>query len=127
MAGPGGLVLYWIVKLAYRAARRAKMPRAKKWTNKPRPWSSVRARTYRDLEPTWFYTSAGLFGLMATCWLAVDDRLFNGVSVWSKPFKFAMSLAVYFATLLVFSRLPAYWVPWNQSNISDVACVGCWR
>ena len=25
MAGPGGLVLYWIVKLAYRAARRAKI------------------------------------------------------------------------------------------------------
>ena len=43
---------------------------------------------------------------MAFCRLAgaVDDRLFNGVSVWSKPFKFAMSLAVYFATLLVFSR-----------------------
>lgn len=68
------------------------------------PWRGW--RTYRDLEPAWFYTSAGLFGLMAFCLLAgaVDDRLFNGVSVWSKPFKFAMSLAVYFATLLVFSR-----------------------
>ena len=47
--------------------------------------------------------------LMAFCLLAgaVDDRSFNGVSVWSKPFKFAMSLAVYFATLLVFSRYAA--------------------
>ena len=57
---------------------------------------------------------------------AVDDRLFNGVSVWSKPFKFALSLAVYFATLLVFSRyLPIGYLgtKWG-ANISDVACVG---
>ena len=43
---------------------------------------------------------AGLFVLTGVCLLAgaFDDRLFNGVSVWSKPFKFALSLAVYFAT-----------------------------
>ena len=60
---------------------------------------------------------------MAFCLLAgaVDDRLFNGVSVWSKLFKFALSLAVYSG----FLPLPAYWVAWNQvgANISDVACV----
>ena len=71
------------------------------------PWRSWRA--YRDLERTWFYACAGLFLLMVFCLLAgaIDDRLFNGVSVWSKPFKFALSLAVYFATLLAFS----YYLP----------------
>ena len=68
------------------------------------PWFSWRG--YRDLERTWFYMCAGLFVLTGFCLLAgaFDDRLFNGVSVWSKPFKFALSLAVYFATLLVFSH-----------------------
>ena len=62
------------------------------------PWFSWRG--YRDLERTWFYMCAGLFVLTGVCLLAgaFDDRLFNGVSVWSKPFKFALSLAVYFAT-----------------------------
>ena len=63
-------------------------------------------RTYRDLEPIWFDTTLALLSLMMVCLLAgaIDERLINGVSVWAKPSKFAMSLGVYFATLLVFVR-----------------------
>ena len=74
------------------------------------PWFSWRG--YRDLERTWFYMCAGLFVLTGFCLLAgaLDDRLFNGVSVWSKPFKFALSLAVYFDPAgvlpLLYQRLP---------------------
>ena len=34
-----------------------------------------------------------------------DNRLLLGVSVWTKPFKFALSIAVYFATLAAFAPL----------------------
>ncbi len=40
----------------------------------------------------------GVFG-------AFDERTLNGVSVWTKPFKFALSIAVYFATLAWFVPL----------------------
>jgi len=41
---------------------------------------------------------------------AVDPRLFQGVTVWIKPAKFALSIAVYLGTLVVFARLvPADW------------------
>ncbi len=63
-------------------------------------------RSYRGLEPLWFYTTLGLLFLTACCLMAavIDERLLYGVSVWSKPSKFSLSLAVYFATLLIFSR-----------------------
>lgn len=35
----------------------------------------------------------------------LDNRLLLGVSVWLKPFKFALSIAVYFATLAAFAPL----------------------
>jgi hypothetical protein len=35
----------------------------------------------------------------------LDDRLINGVSVWNKPFKFCLSLSVYFFTLCWFAPL----------------------
>ena len=34
-----------------------------------------------------------------------DERTFNGVSTWAKPLKFALSIAVYFATLAWFAPL----------------------
>jgi hypothetical protein len=55
----------------------------------------------------WWRTTAlfvGLtlvFGILAVA----DDRTFNGVSTWAKPLKFALSLAVYFATLAWFAPL----------------------
>jgi hypothetical protein len=42
-----------------------------------------------------------VFGILAVS----DDRTFNGVSTWAKPLKFALSLAVYFATLAWFAPL----------------------
>ncbi len=42
-----------------------------------------------------------VFGILAVS----DDRTFNGVSTWAKPLKFALSIAVYFATLAWFAPL----------------------
>ncbi len=63
-------------------------------------------RIYRSFEPNWFYTTVGLLSLMIFCLLAgtIDERLLNGVSVWNKPFKFTLSFAVYFVTLLIIAR-----------------------
>jgi hypothetical protein len=44
--------------------------------------------------------------------LQLDNRLLDGVSVWSKPLKFSLSLAVYFGTLLLMARL----LPVGQLN-----------
>ena len=58
-------------------------------------------------HPLWS-RNALLYTALAVLFLAasfVDDRLFNGVSVWTKPCKFSMSVAVYFATLAWFAPL----------------------
>ncbi len=45
---------------------------------------------------------------IAVAGLMVDDRLFNGVAVWAKPLKFALSFVLFFATIaLVTDRLSA--------------------
>jgi len=54
----------------------------------------------------WAWTTFG-FALMvpATLWGShYDLRLLFGVSVWSKPFKFALSLAIHFATFAVIAH-----------------------
>ena len=58
-------------------------------------------------QPVWWGTALVFLALLACFALAslVDERAFNGVSVWSKPFKFSLSLAVYFATLAWFAPL----------------------
>ena len=55
----------------------------------------------------WHLSAAIFFVLTVLCLFAsaIDHRLIHGVSVWSKPFKFALSLGVYFATFLWFARL----------------------
>ena len=70
---------------------------------------SYNGLSYREVESTWYYTTLGLLSLSVLCLVAgtLDERVFNGVSVWSKPGKFAFSLAVFFGTLLIFaSYLP---------------------
>ncbi|HLG84047.1 MAG TPA: hypothetical protein VKY22_23800 [Bradyrhizobium sp.] len=54
----------------------------------------------------WGWATFG-FALMvpATLWAGRHDRrLLAGVNVWSKPFKFALSLAIHFATFAVIAR-----------------------
>ncbi len=64
------------------------------------------AQLARDVQPVWYYLVIGNLALMAFCIAAagIDPRLLHGVSVWTKPAKFALSLAVYFATLMCFVR-----------------------
>jgi hypothetical protein len=61
-----------------------------------------------------------LFGLTVLAYL-IDARTIDGVSVWSKPLKFQLSLAVHFATLaLIVSGLST---SWQQSSSLWVAAV----
>jgi hypothetical protein len=60
-------------------------------------------------SPALVWTAAALFALsLPTLLLAVlDDRLFQGVSVWTKPWKFQVSIGLHLLTLaLVSSWLP---------------------
>ncbi|MEM7077046.1 MAG: hypothetical protein AAF513_00330 [Pseudomonadota bacterium] len=52
-------------------------------------------------QPAWRWSIYAYAGLLVVCLLAMglDERTLHGVSVWSKPFKFSLSLVVYFATL----------------------------
>jgi len=65
------------------------------------------AHQLRDRHPSWYFWTIAYAGLAVVCLAAsfVDERLFQGVSVWYKPFKFALSLAVYFATIGWFASL----------------------
>jgi len=54
----------------------------------------------------WGWSSLGFALLVpATLWgRRHDRRLLSGVNVWAKPFKFALSLAIHFATFTVIAR-----------------------
>lgn len=79
-------------------------------------------------EHLWSTTALSLLLLLAVtlvAWL-IDRRLIDGASVWAKPIKFEMSLALHFATLaLIVSRLGE---PWRHSRLlwwiaaASVAC-----
>lgn len=60
----------------------------------------------------WFTWSVVYAALAALCLSTsfIDERTFQGISTWNKPFKFALSLAVYFASLACFANLlqPGY-------------------
>lgn len=78
----------------------------------------VLAGLYRS-EP--FFTIAGLLFVAAMVPTAfaglLDDRLYNGVDIWTKPMKFHFALAVYLLTLAFYARwLPAGMVarPWYR-------------
>lgn len=53
----------------------------------------------------WYRAALFNFVLMVFCLVAglFDDRTLNGISVWSKPVKFGLSIGVYFLTLTWFA------------------------
>ena len=61
---------------------------------------------FKTLQRAWYLSAVGYAALAVFCLAAgqFDERLFNGVSVWHKPFKFALSISVYFATLVWFAK-----------------------
>jgi hypothetical protein len=52
-------------------------------------------------EPLWWYSAAFFLAAFGLMWAAslVDHRLYDGATLWAKPMKFALSLALHFATL----------------------------
>ena len=69
--------------------------------------SQATAPTLSAVQPSWFQSTLLFFALTTLFLIAlqVDNRLLYGVSVWSKPLKFALSLGMYFGTLLLMARL----------------------
>jgi NO-binding membrane sensor protein with MHYT domain len=59
---------------------------------------------WRNMHPLWYYSALGYLALALLFLIAqgFDDRLLLGISVWAKPFKFAISIAVYFGTMTIF-------------------------
>ena len=53
----------------------------------------------------WYRAALFNFALMVFCLVVglFDDRTLNGISVWSKPVKFGLSIGVYFLTLTWFA------------------------
>lgn len=69
---------------------------------------------------------AGLMTVLALVSLAgllVDGRTVNGAAVWLKPFKFAVSFALYGATLAWMLRLVrrGRWIAWWSATVAAVA------
>ena len=69
----------------------------------PWPWFESFARR----QSPWWRTTVLFIGLTVVFGILAfaDERTFNGVSTWAKPLKFALSIAVYFATLVWFAPL----------------------
>ena len=68
----------------------------------------LRWPTIVELKSTqifWYRAALFNFALMVFCLVAglFDDRTLNGISVWSKPVKFGLSIGVYFLTLTWFA------------------------
>jgi len=63
--------------------------------------------TFAQRHSPWWRTTVLFMGLTMVFGILAfaDDRTFNGVSTWAKPLKFALSIAVYFATLAWFAPL----------------------
>lgn len=62
---------------------------------------------WRNRQQVWFDTGLLFVGLLAlcACLSLIDDRTLAGVSVWSKPIKFCLSLFVFFGTLAWFADM----------------------
>ena len=60
-----------------------------------------------DTTRTWLATACFMAAIIVVLTPAalIDTRVLDGVSVWSKPLKFAFALAIHFATLAVLAQL----------------------
>ncbi|MEM7000748.1 MAG: hypothetical protein AAF529_08175 [Pseudomonadota bacterium] len=86
------------------------------------PSLSAGLQDFKSLQPLWYQNALGWGIFMVLCLLlaALDDRTLNGVSVWSKPFKFSLSLVAYFGTLTWFVR---FLTPQTLQSVSGRALV----
>ena len=84
--------------------------------------------TLHGRHSAWTVTSLGFVALMLLTWLmmAWDSRLLNGVSVWLKPLKFSLSLAVFFGTLAWFAPLtgPRFFSTWPGRLLTTMPIAG---
>lgn len=80
-----------------------------------------------SLSPLLVYVTAFSLCLVLTALVAygVDDRLLNGVSVWSKPMKFNFSFALHLVTLAWLWQLvqPAVRTAWPQRLLLPTAAI----
>lgn len=95
-------------------------------TRKPNDWPLV-DRLLRD-EP--LFTIAGFFlvliALPTLLLIAVDTRTFQGQSVWLKPLKFELSIAMFLLTLAFYARyLPEGMTARTDYKIYSAIVVGC--
>lgn len=74
-----------------------------------------------ETSPALFWVGLNLIG--ASCitlaLASVDTRLFQGVSVWLKPWKFQFSIGVYLLSLVLFM----FWLPKELLSARAVKCV----
>ncbi|MEU5693987.1 hypothetical protein [Actinosynnema sp. NPDC020468] len=81
------------------------------------------------MTKTWHRPTLWLAAVMAVLTLGtvvgllVDDRVIQGSSVWLKPFKFTLSLAVYSATLSWMLSLPHKGKRWTSGLASAIALI----
>jgi len=79
-------------------------------------------------HPGWYFWTVAYLLLATACLGAslIDERLFQGVSVWHKPFKFALSLGAYFATLGWFAALmPASYFESRRGKLLSAIPIIC--
>jgi hypothetical protein len=74
---------------------------------KPQSFSQMLLSTWRNMKHTapalaWCGALLVIFSLMTLILSVVDERLFQGMSVWHKPWKFQISTAIYFLSLALF-------------------------
>ena len=83
------------------------------------PWYQLASR-----HRAWSVTALVMLGLSILCLAlsALDERMLNGVSVWTKPFKFYLSIAAYFVTLAWFAPLlpDGYFDTWRGRALTGV-------
>ena len=81
-----------------------------------------------DRHAMWWRAALASLALLMFCAgiSLFDERTINGISVWSKPFKFSLSLAVYFATLAWFAPLmPNGYFQTRKGRLLTWIAIGC--